>query len=265
MPTSTKLSRPSAPAESSLAVLSDYFRLCGKTFGWIARGPFQKGAVRVDATFEEMILIGVNALPVVGLASMFMGVVLAMQGAYQLKQLGATEWVADLVSVSMFREIGPLITGIIVIGRSGSAVAAALGTMKVSEEVDALEVMGIDPVRYLVVPSFLSMCIMVPCLTVLGECLGLFGGWLLAKLSLHLDTFQFITRMLHALTLRDVWSGLLKSVVFGGLIGSIACFYGLRVQDGAEGVGRNTTLSVVTGMTAVLGADCCLTAIFYFL
>jgi phospholipid/cholesterol/gamma-HCH transport system permease protein len=165
----------------------------------------------------------------------------------------------------MFREIGPLITGIIVIGRSGSALTASIGTMKVSEEIDALEVMGIDPVRHLVVPGFLAMTIMVPCLTFLAECMGLFGGWAVAYGSLHLDSFGFITRMITALTLRDVFSGLLKSVLFGALIGSIACFYGLRVEGGAAGVGRATTRSVVHSMTAILAADCVLTAIFYFL
>ena len=246
------------------ADLFAYFQLLGRIAGWIAQ-PFRRGAIRVDATFEEMILVGVNAFPVVGLAAMFMGIVLAMQGAYQLSKLGVTERVADLVSVSMFREIGPLITGLVIIGRSGSAITAAIGSMKVSEEIDALEVIGIDPVRYLVVPGFLSMLIMVPCLTALAEFLGLFGGWLIGHFCLHIDTFHFVMRLLDPLVLRDVWSGLAKSLVFGALIGSIACFYGLRVEGGAEGVGRATTLSVVTSMTAILAADCILTAIFYFL
>lgn len=242
----------------------DYLRLLGKTLRWVGLGPFRRGAVRGDALFEEMVVVGVTALPVVSIAAMFMGIVLAMQGAYQLGKLGAVSWVADLVSVSMFREIGPLITGLIVIGRSGSALTASIGTMKVAEEVDALEVMGIDPVRHLVVPGFLAMVIMVPCLTVLGECMGLFGGWLIGYGTLHLDSFGFITRMIEALTLRDVFSGLLKSALFGALIGSIACFYGLKVEGGAAGVGRATTHSVVHSMTAILGADCVLTAVFYF-
>lgn len=245
-------------------MFADYLRLVAQTLRWVALGPFRRGAVRVDALFEEMIVVGVNALPVVFVAAMFMGIVLAMQGAYQLGKLGAITWVADLVSVSMFREIGPLITGLIVVGRSGSALTASIGTMKVAEEIDALEVMGIDPVRHLVVPGFLAMTIMVPCLTFLAECAGLFGGWLIGFGTLHLESFGFITRMIEALTLRDVFSGLFKSALFGALIGSIACFYGLRVEGGAAGVGRATTYSVVNSMTAILGADCILTAVFYF-
>jgi phospholipid/cholesterol/gamma-HCH transport system permease protein len=241
-------------------VAASYLRLCGKTL----RSIFHDG-LRLGALFDQMVHTGVMSLPTVGLACLFMGIVLAMQGAYQLEQFGATDWVADLVGVSMFREIGPLITAVVIIGRSGSAISAELGTMKVAEEIEALEVMAINPIRYLVVPRVIAMVIMVPSLTILGECLGMFGGWLIAVLSLNMEPFLYVTRMIDALALRDLYSGLFKSVIFGWLIGSIACYYGITVEGGAAGVGRATMLCVVTSLTAVLGMDCVLTFFFYFL
>jgi phospholipid/cholesterol/gamma-HCH transport system permease protein len=248
-----------------MQAFTDYLHTSAQATWWLLRSPFTAKGVSAHAVFDEMTAVGVRALPVTGLAAMFMGIVLAMQGAYQLGKFGALEWVADLVSVSIFREIGPLITAVVVIGRSGSAITAELGTMKVSEEIDALEVMGIDPARFLIAPRVMSMVIMVPCITVLSMCLGLFGGWLIAAFSLGLDSLVFVTRMIEALSLRDLYSGLIKSTVFGFLIGTIACHYGIKVQGGAEGVGRATTLSVVTGLSAVLTSDCLLTAFFYFL
>lgn len=246
-------------------VLTDYYRLTGRAIATMFGGFFGFNRMRVDATFEQMVLVGVMALPTVCLACFFMGLVLAMQGAYQLSQIGAVDLVADLVGVSMFREIGPLIAAVVVIGRSGSSITAEIGTMKVSEEIEALEVMAIDPVRYLVVPRFLGMLIMLPICTLLGECLGMFGGWLIAVFSLNVDPYMFVSRFLSAVVYKDVFSGLLKSFVFGGLIGTIACYYGMRVSGGAEGVGKATTNSVVTSLTAMLLTDCVLTAFFYFL
>jgi phospholipid/cholesterol/gamma-HCH transport system permease protein len=245
-------------------VFSAYLALTLKTFGLIVGSVFERRNIRVSATFAEMVTVGVMAIPTVGLACFFMGIVLAMQGAYQLQQIGAVDYVADLVGVSMFREIGPLITAVVVIGRSGSAITASIGTMKVSEEVEALEVMAIDPVRYLVVPRVLAMIIMVPCITLLGTCLGLVGGWMISVFSLNIDPYLYITRIINAVVLKDLTSGLLKALIFGGLIASISCFYGMKVEGGAEGVGKNTTMSVVTSLTAMLAADCLLTALFYF-
>lgn len=245
-------------------MLLAYTRLTLRAFASIGRSLSGRSTLRVHATFVQMVSVGVNSLPTVGLACLFMGLVLAMQSAGQLAQLGATERVADLVSFAMLREIGPLITAVVVIGRSGSSITAELGTMKVSEEIEALEVMAIDPVRFLVVPRLLAMVIMMPCLTIIGEALGLFGGWLLGVNSLSLDPLLYITRSLQAVDLKDLYTGLFKSLVFGFLIGSIACTYGMEVRDGAEGVGRNTTRSVVSCLLAMLAMDALLTAIFFF-
>lgn len=211
-----------------------------------------------------MVQVGVMSFPTVGLACMFMGLVFAMQGAVQLAQLGAVDRVADLVAFSMLREVGPLITAVVIIGRSGSSITAEIGTMKVNEEIEALDVMAIDPNRFLVVPRLLAMLIMTPCLTMLGMVLGLFGGWLLGVFSLGLSPYLYVTNSLAAVDLKDMYSGLFKALVFGGLIGTIACYFGMKVEGGAEGVGRNTTRSVVTALLAMLATDATLTALFFF-
>ncbi len=242
-----------------------YFRLTARAFTLLARGLTRpKGGLRVYATFVQMVQTGVMSLPTVGLSCLFMGMVLAMQAAAQLEQLGALDRVADLVAFSMLREIGPLITAVVVIGRSGSSITAELGTMKVSEEIEALEVMAIDPVRFLVVPRVLAMMIMVPCITMIGIALGIFGGWLIAVLSLKIDPLVYFTRFIMAVNLHDLYTGLFKSFIFGILIATIACFYGMTVEGGAEGVGKNTTRSVVTALTSMLAMDALLTALFYF-
>jgi phospholipid/cholesterol/gamma-HCH transport system permease protein len=243
----------------------DSLQLATRLFYWLGKSLSKPSLLRLNAIFEQMTHIGVLAMPTVGLACFFMGIVLAMQGAYQLQQIGAGDLVADLVGVSLFREIGPLITAIIVIGRSGSSITAEIGTMRVSEEVDALQVMAVDPVRYLIVPRIIAMTIMVPCLTILGECLGLIGGGVIAWFGMGIDPYYYGSRLLQAVVLRDLLSGLLKSLIFGFLIAFIACERGLQVEGGAEGVGKATTASVVQSMTWMLGTDCLLTAIFYFL
>jgi phospholipid/cholesterol/gamma-HCH transport system permease protein len=240
-------------------LLLAYSRLTLRAFGALC-----VGGVRVYSTFVQMVRVGVMSMPTVGMVCLFMGIVLAMQAADQLNQVGAIDRVADLVAFSMLREIGPLITAVVVIGRCGSAITAELGTMKVSEEIEALDVMAIDPVRYLVVPRVVAMMIMTPCLTILGNALGIFGGWLIAVYSLHLDPYLYVTRFIDAVTIHDLYTGVFKSFVFGILIATIACYFGVSVENGAEGVGKNTTRSVVTCIVAVIVMDALLTAIFFF-
>ena len=219
---------------------------------------------RLSALFAQMVNVGVASMPTVGLANFLLGIVLAIQGAGQFEKLGATALVAALVAFSILREIGPLITAVIVIGRSGSAITAELGTMKVSEEIEALNVMGIDPVKYLVVPRLLAMLIMMPMLTVLGEGVGLFAGWLIGVTTLHLDPTYYVQMSISAVQQKDLFAGLFKALVFGGVVGSVSCYYGMQVEGGAEGVGQATTKSVVTCLTAMLAVDALLTAILYF-
>lgn len=211
-----------------------------------------------------MLRIGVEALPMASLTSFSIGLTLAMQGAHELSRMGANLYVPNLVSVSLLRELGPLLIAVIVIGRSGSAVTAELGTMKVSEEIEALDVMAINPIRYLIVPRFIAMMIMLPVLTVFGNYVGMVGGWAICHFALDMNTSTYILRMVEAAQVSDLYSGLVKSVVFAWLVITLACHAGLNVEGGAEGVGLATTRSVVSSLLAILVANALLTALFFF-
>lgn len=241
-----------------------YFDLCGSLLYWLLVAPFRGRGWRIGHTFAQIVRIGVHAVPMSALTALTIGVVLAMQSAAQLAKLGATVYVPGLVSSSLIRELAPLVTAVIVIGRSGSSVTAELGTMKVSEEIEALEVMAISPMSWLVVPRFLAMVIMLPLLTVFSIYVGLAGGWLIGHFSLHMSTAFFVNHALQHVELRDLGIGLLKSGVFGVLIVTIACSIGLNVSGGAEGVGLATTRSVVVSLLTVFIANAVLTALFFF-
>jgi phospholipid/cholesterol/gamma-HCH transport system permease protein len=215
-------------------------------------------------TTRQMVVIGVRALPMASLVALSIGLTLAMQSASELAAMGATAYIPNLVSVSLLRELGPLLIAIIVIGRSGSAVTAELGTMKVGEEIEALSVMAIDPVRFLVVPRFVAMLIMLPVLTVFGNYVGIAGGWVICRFALDFTTPAFIARAVEQASPFDLFSGLFKSFVFAWIIITIACQRGLDVEGGAEGVGNATTQSVVWAMLMVLVANAVLTGIFFF-
>jgi phospholipid/cholesterol/gamma-HCH transport system permease protein len=245
-------------------MFSAYFNLTFRAFAGIFSPLFGGRKWKFSALTSQMVNIGVASLPTVGLANFLLGIVLAIQGAGQFAKLGSTDLVANLVAFSILREIGPLITAVIVIGRSGSAITAELGTMKVAEEIEALEVMGIDPVTYLVVPRLLAMAIMMPVLTILGEGIGLFAGWLISVCSLHLDPIFYVINSAAAVEQKDLYTGLLKALIFGTVVGTISCYYGIQVEGGAEGVGSSTTKSVVTSLTSMLATDALLTALIYF-
>jgi phospholipid/cholesterol/gamma-HCH transport system permease protein len=246
-------------------MLFAYAHLSLRAFSAIFAPLFGQRGWRLSALFAQMVNIGVASMPTVALANFLLGIVLAIQGAGQFQKLGATDLVANLVAFSILREIGPLITAVIVIGRSGSAITAELGTMKVAEEIEALNVMGIDPVKYLVVPRLLAMIIMMPVLTVLGEGIGLFAGWLISVTSLHLDPVFYVHNSIDAVQQKDLFSGLLKALIFGCVVGTVGCYYGIQVEGGAEGVGKATTKSVVTSLTCMLAMDALLTALVYFI
>jgi phospholipid/cholesterol/gamma-HCH transport system permease protein len=187
-----------------------------------------------------------------------------MQSSTELGKLGANAFIPDLVSLSLLRELGPLLIAIIVVGRSGSAVAAEIGTMKVNEEIEALKVMAISPIRVLVVPRYLALMIMLPILTVFGNCIGLAGGWAVCVGTLDMTSSFYITHAVQRPELWDLYSGLIKSTVFAHLIITIACYQGLSVTGGAEGVGRATTASVVYSILWIIIADAVLTGLFFF-
>lgn len=244
--------------------MKEYFTLCGRVLYWMLIAPFRGRAFSVGETFHQMVLIGVRALPMAALTSFSIGLTLAMQAAGELRKMGVLSFVPDLVAVSLLRELGPLLIAVIVIGRSGSAVTAELGTMKVSEEIEALEVMAINPIRFLVVPRVIAMLVMLPALTIFGDCVGMVGGWSICHFALHFDTAGYIIRSMTHAHAWDLYSGLIKSFVFAWLIITIACHMGLQVEGGAEGVGQSTTQSVVWSLLIMLIANALLTALFFF-
>jgi len=198
---------------------------------------------------------GFDALPIVGLLSFLLGVVVAYQGADQLRQYGANIFVADLVGLSMLREFAPLITAIIVAGRSGSAYAAQIGTMTVTEEIDAMRTIGIEPMELLVLPKILALVIALPLLTVFADGLGIFGGMLMAQTQLGVGFGEFLDRLVKAVSLTSYFVGIGKAPVFAAIIVVVGCFQGFRTHGGADSVGRQTTRSVVQSIFLVIVAD----------
>jgi phospholipid/cholesterol/gamma-HCH transport system permease protein len=206
---------------------------------------------------------GADGIPIVLMINFLVGLVTAFQAALQLKQFGANIFVADLVGLSVTRELAPLMTAIIIAGRSGAAFSAELGTMRVSEEIDALRTLGLDPYHFLVFPRVLALTLVAPLLTMLADVIGIAGGLLVAMFSLDLTFQAYVTQSEKALDLWDIFSGILKSGVFGLNIALIACQRGLATQGGAEGVGRSTTSAVVTSLFAIVVTDAVFTVIFH--
>ena len=241
-----------------------YVTLNARIYSFLIWGLTNPRVLSPTSTLRQMIRIGVEALPMASLVALSVGFILAMQSSTELGKLGANAFIPDLVSLSLLRELGPLLIAIIVVGRSGSAVAAELGTMKVNEEIEALKVMAISPIRFLVVPRYLALMIMLPILTVFGNCIGLAGGWAVCVGTLDMTSSFYITHAVQRPELWDLYSGLIKSVVFAHLIITIACYQGLGVTGGAEGVGRATTASVVYSILWIIIADAVLTGLFFF-
>ena len=229
-----------------LLIESVYFAL----WGWRRGQP-----VRPRMIFEQMRQVGVDAIPIVCLLSMTIGVMLGIQFIAALSEFGAQSQVVVAAAKSITREFGALITGIVVAGRSGSAFAARLGSMVVSQEVDALAVIGIEPVRYLVAPALIAMVVMMPVLTVLADVVAIVGAGLYSMGPLDMSLTAYVMQTLNQLEPRDLWEGLSKSVVFAVLITLIGLSTGFSVSGGAEGVGRATTRAVVASITAIVIAD----------
>ena len=232
-------------------------------WGFIAPITGKKG-LRRSFFFQQLVFAGNESLPIAFLVAASVGAVLALQAAYQLKQFGALMYTGALVALSMTRELGPILTSIVVAGRVGASMTAELGTMKTQEEIDALTTMGIPPIPYLVVPRILAIAIMLPCLAILNNIIGMLGGLLVGWLGLGIDPNIYMTESLHALVAKDILTGIAKSFVFALLIGLICTYKGLSTHGGAESVGRSTTQAVVLSTISVIVSDCLLTAIFYY-
>ena len=219
---------------------------------------------RWQATVRQMLQIGYDALPMVSLMAICTGFILAMQGASELRRFGALHYVIDLVSVGFTRELGPLLTAIAVSGRSGSAFAAEIGTMKVTEELDSLRVMALEPIEFVLAPKYLAALISIPCLTVVSNLFGIVAGALFMFFSTRLAPLVYFRYVMESIVLRDVITGLIKSVAFATIIAHVGCLEGFRVRGGPDAVGRSTTTAVVKSTFLVIVADAIFTAIFYY-
>ena len=248
----------------ALSYLGSLVSLGARAAYYTLVAPFQGKPVRLERAMSQAMETGVRALPILSLITFFIGLIMALQAAYELRRFGAISAVATAVAVTMSRELGPLVTAIVVIGRSGSAFAAEIGTMKVSEEIDALETMAISPIRFLVAPKFLAMAVMLPCLTIWANVMGILGGSLFGVAQADFTLVRYIKASIDSLFLRDIVTGLIKSVMFGITITAVGCFEGLATGGGAEQVGRSTTRAVVMSIFLVVAADLLFTTLFFF-
>jgi phospholipid/cholesterol/gamma-HCH transport system permease protein len=222
----------------------------------------QPRRIRWNALTHQLHHVGYHALPIVGLLSFLIGAVLVQQGAYQLKQFGAEVFVVDLVSIATLRELGVLICAILVAGRSGSAFAAQIGSMKLQEELDAMHSMGLDPIEVLVLPRTIALVIAMPLLGFYASMMGLLGGALFTYLQLGIPIDTFLERMQETVTMNTFWVGMIKAPIFGLVIAVVGCFEGMQVQGGAQSVGERTTMAVVVSIFMVIVLDAFL-AIFF--
>ena len=234
--------------------------LIAETLFWLPMA-----AIRRRSVVEQMSKIGVDSLPIVSLISLFTGMVLALQSAYQMQRIGAEMYIASLVALSVVRELGPVLTALIVAGRVGASITAEVGTMKVTEQIDALETLATNPVRYLVVPRFIALITMMPILTLYADVIGGFGGYIIGVYKLNISHAMYMKNTWGPLKYKDVYTGLIKSFFFGIITCIVACYEGMKAEGGAEGVGRATTSSVVVSFILIISCDCFFTALFYFI
>jgi phospholipid/cholesterol/gamma-HCH transport system permease protein len=244
-----------AIAEDVAAQCVDFLSLMADTFYWSGRRLLGHGPWRRGQFVREAVAIGNEGLPIIAVVMLLVGLVTAFQAADQLRQFGASIFLANLVGLGVLREMGPLITAILVAGRSGSAMAAELGTMAVEEEIDALRVMGIDPVPFLVVPKAFATVVAVPALTMLANVFGVMGGFVIATGYLDIAPDAFFAQLVRSVGSWDLLTGLIKSALFAIVIVSVGCHFGLRLRGGAEDVGRAATNAVVASLFLIILVD----------
>ncbi len=220
---------------------------------------------RKDRVVEQAKIAGYDSFPIVSLVSLFIGIIFALQTAYFMQRLGSEIYIASLVALSLVRELGPVITALVVAGRVGASITAELGTMQVTEQIDALETLATNPIKYLVVPRFLALSIMLPLLTIYADMIGIFGSYMICVFKLGISPSMYLQVTYDALAYKDLFSGLFKTVVFGMIIAIVSCYEAFNVEGGAEGVGKATTRSVVTTFILIIAADAFFTALFYFI
>ncbi|MCH8158094.1 MAG: ABC transporter permease [Nitrospinae bacterium] len=251
-------------AEDFFKEISGLYYLTRETFRCSFIEPLQGKPVKWGPVWTQMEEVGVKSTTIVFLVTFLMGVILAFQTAYQLERLGALEYVGALVGVAITRELGPLMTALVMAGRVGASFTAEMGTMKVSDEILALETMALNPVKFLITPRFLAILIMLPCLTIMADVMGVLGGFLIGVTTLGIDSVAYIDRSLEAMKIMDITSGLIKSVVFAAIIVMVGSYMAFIIEGGAEKVGQNTRAAVVVSMILIIIADLVFTSFFFF-
>lgn len=244
-------------AKAPVLAVQDFCVLAGRAVRNIVRRPHYAGDI-----FVQMDIIGVGSLPIAIPTGFLTGAVLAMQMARALQQYGAVSQTGSLVTLSLVRELGPVLTSLLVAGRNASGIASELGSMKVTEQIDAMRALGTDPIQKLVTPRLIAMCVVLPLLTIIADFVGLFGGFLIASFSLNLTPDQYWTSAWQSLEYSDINQGLLKPLVFAIEIALVGCYYGLTTTGGTQGVGRATTQAVVVSSVTLILLDLFITRVF---
>jgi len=251
-----------------LQILFDGMKILVETLYWIFIAPFRfdpqrRKPVDMKAVFEQMVFMGVDSVLIVFFVTFFTGIVLAMQSAHQLERMGGVIYVASLVTISLCRELGPVLTALVIAGRIGASITAEIASMQVNEQIEALDTMAISPVRYLVVPKFIALLLMLPLLSIIGDAFGILGGYVIGVYNLHINSGLYLQIAFKFLTLKDVYTGISKAFIFAMIITLVGAYQGFKTKGGAVGVGRATTNSVVMSFILVIVADCVITGIYF--
>ena len=247
------IARVGSQTVAKLANFGDFCRFCGRTFSWVISTAGRWRNVRL--LMAQMYEVGTLSVPVVMITGAFVGMVLAAQSVLQFKAVGLEARLGSIINLSVVRELGPVLAGIMLAGRVGGALAAELGTMRVTEQIDALRAMGADPIRVLVVPRFLACLLLMPVLVLYADLTGILGGYVIGVYVYQINAAEFWEHAARTVELFDIYSGLLKSLFFGGVMGLICCYRGFHCRPGAAGVGRACTESFVESCMAILALD----------
>ena len=242
--------------------ITAFFAFIGENFVNLLYSLLHPRSIRFGAIVKNIEEAGVRAIPIVALTSFLIGIVIAYQGAVQLEKFGANIFIVDMIGLSITRELAPLITAIVVAGRTGSSYTAQLGVMKITEEIDAMRTMGFDPHRFLVLPRIMALMISLPLMIFFADIIGILAGMFISHLHLHLSYAEFLHRLQNVLGVKHVWIGICKGPFFAWLIASVSCFHGFQVEKNTESIGRYTTISVVNAIFLVIACDALFSVIF---
>lgn len=245
---------------SQMYFIGGLANLAGQTFILSFAFPYKK-----ERILDQCRRTGYDSLAIVSLIAFFIGMILALQTAVLMQRLGSEIYISSIVALSLVRELGPIITSLVVAGRVGASITAEIGSMQVTEQIDALEVMASNPIKYLVVPRFLALSLMLPLLTLYADFVGIVGGYVLGVYKLGISSSLYINITRESLLYKDLFTGLAKTIVFGMIIALVSCYEGFNVEGGAEGVGTATRRTVMVSFILIIAADCFFTALFYFI